>query len=96
MNAHKEIKDDLRERRRLVGVLKRSGGLEGPDAFAGDITKALAEAGLFRLRAVLIGSVAFSCRWPEYQPSASRPSSIKRSSSGKIMSTRSCGASLAP
>ncbi|TAV44161.1 hypothetical protein ELI02_34240 [Rhizobium leguminosarum] len=60
-NAHKEIKDDIRERRRLVGTLKRSAGLEGPDAFAGDITKALAEAGLFRLRAVLIGSVAFSC-----------------------------------
>lgn len=31
-----------------------------PDPFAGDITKALAEAGLFRLRAVPIGSVAFS------------------------------------
>ncbi|QND44549.1 hypothetical protein HB780_01465 (plasmid) [Rhizobium lusitanum] len=60
VNAHKEIKDDLRERRRMVGTLKR-GGLDGPDAFAGDITKALANAGLFRLRAVLIGSVAFGC-----------------------------------
>jgi hypothetical protein len=60
VQAHKEIKDDLRERRRLVGTLKRSAGLQGPDTFAGDTTKALAEAGLFRLRAVLIGSVAFS------------------------------------
>ncbi|MGO8658443.1 GSU2403 family nucleotidyltransferase fold protein, partial [Rhizobium ruizarguesonis] len=31
-----------------------------PDPFAGDVTKAIADAGLFRLRAVLIGSVAFS------------------------------------
>lgn len=61
VNAHKEIKDDIKERRRLVGTLKRGGGLAGPDPFAGDVTKALAEAGLFRLRAVLIGSVAFSC-----------------------------------
>ncbi|WP_105383088.1 GSU2403 family nucleotidyltransferase fold protein [Neorhizobium alkalisoli] len=30
-----------------------------PDPFAGDVTKAVADAGLFRLRAVLIGSVAF-------------------------------------
>lgn len=61
VNDHKQIKDDIRERRRLVGTLKRSEGLAGPDPFAGDVTKALAEAGLFRLRAVLIGSVAFSC-----------------------------------
>ncbi|MBZ7927327.1 hypothetical protein LAC81_35905 (plasmid) [Ensifer adhaerens] len=59
VKAHKEIKDDLRERRRMVSTLRRA-GLPGPDTFAGDITKALADAGLFRLRAVLIGSVAFS------------------------------------
>lgn len=61
VNDHKQIKDDIKARRRLVGTLKRSAGLAGPDPFAGDVTKALAEAGLFRLRAVLIGSVAFSC-----------------------------------
>ncbi len=59
VKAHKEIKDNIRERRRMVSTLRRA-GLPGPDAFAGDVTKALAEAGLFRLRAVLIGSVAFS------------------------------------
>ena len=59
VKAHKEIKDDLRERRRMVSTLRRA-GLPGPDPFAGDVTKALADAGLFRLRAVLIGSVAFS------------------------------------
>ncbi|CDM61721.1 hypothetical protein LPU83_pLPU83d_0350 (plasmid) [Rhizobium favelukesii] len=59
VKAHKEIKDNIRERRRMVSTLRRA-GLPGPDAFAGDVTKALADAGLFRLRAVLIGSVAFS------------------------------------
>lgn len=43
----------------MVSTLRRA-GLPGPDQFAGDVTKALADAGLFRLRAVLIGSVAFS------------------------------------
>jgi hypothetical protein len=57
--THKEIKDSLRERRRMVTSLRRA-GLPGPDQFAGDVTRALADAGLFRLRAVLIGSVAFS------------------------------------
>ncbi|AFL51365.1 hypothetical protein ABIE78_002813 [Sinorhizobium fredii] len=61
VNAHKKIKDELRERRRMVSTLLRTAGLSGPDAFVGDITKALADAGLFRPRAVLIGSVAFSC-----------------------------------
>lgn len=61
VGQHKEIKDNIRERRRLVGMLLRSGGMASPDRFAGDVTKALADAGLFRLRAVLIGSVAFSC-----------------------------------
>lgn len=59
VSAHKEIKDNIRERRRMVSTLRRA-GLPGPDPFAGDVTKALAEAGLFRLRAILIGSVAFS------------------------------------
>ncbi|WP_306909369.1 nucleotidyltransferase family protein [Rhizobium mesoamericanum] len=58
VKAHKEIKDNIRERRRMVSSLRRA-GLPGPDPFAGDITKALADAGLFRLRAVLIGSVGF-------------------------------------
>jgi len=61
VKRHKEIKDDIRERRRLVGMLLRSGGMASPDRFAGEVTKALAGAGLFRLRAVLIGSVAFGC-----------------------------------
>ncbi|MBD9596310.1 hypothetical protein IB270_26060 [Ensifer sp. ENS05] len=61
VKAHKEIKNDIRERRRLVAMLQRSGGTSSPDRFAGEVTRALADAGLFRLRAVLIGSVAFGC-----------------------------------
>lgn len=59
VNAHMELKDSIRDRRRMVSTLRRA-GLPGPDQFAGDVTQALANAGLFRLRAVLIGSVAFS------------------------------------
>lgn len=57
-NGDKQIKDNIKERRRMVSSLRRA-GLPGPDPFAGDITKALADAELFRLQAVLIGSVAF-------------------------------------
>lgn len=61
VKAHRQVKDDIRERRKLVGMLLRSGGMSAPDRFAGEVTKALADAGLFRLRALLVGSVAFSC-----------------------------------
>lgn len=61
VQAHKEVKDDIRERRKLVTMLLRSGGLSAPDRFAGEVTKVLADAGLFRLRALVVGSVAFSC-----------------------------------
>lgn len=61
VRRHREIKDNMRERRRLVSTLIRSGGMSGPDRFAGDITKALADAGFFRLRGVLVGSVAYGC-----------------------------------
>lgn len=55
----KELKDDLRARRRMVSSLVREGGLIAADRITGDIVEALASAGLFRLRAVLIGTVAF-------------------------------------
>lgn len=58
---HRDIKDTLKERRRMVSTLLRSGGMAGPDRFAGDVTEALAKGGLFRLRAVLVGTVAFQC-----------------------------------
>lgn len=55
------IKDDLRGRRRLVSTLTREAGLPAPERFTGDVVEALAAAGLFRVRGVLIGTVAFQC-----------------------------------
>jgi hypothetical protein len=55
------IKEHAKDRRRLVSTLLRSGGMAGPDRFAGDVVETLADGGLFRLRAVLIGTVAFGC-----------------------------------
>lgn len=58
---HKRDKGDLRARRRLVNTLTREGGMIAPEAMSGDIVEALADGGLFRLRGVLIGTVAFQC-----------------------------------
>jgi hypothetical protein len=55
------IKDDQRARRKLVSTLVREAGLPAPDRFTGDVVEALAAAGLFRLRGVLVGTVAFPC-----------------------------------
>jgi hypothetical protein len=59
VETHQQHKDDLRTRRRMVSSLTREGGMIAPDAMSGDIVEALAKGGLFRLRAVLIGTVAF-------------------------------------
>jgi len=53
-----DIKTGYRERRRLVSSL-RSAGLPTPPPMAGALIEALARAGLFRLRGVLVGTVAF-------------------------------------
>lgn len=52
-------KDDLRSRRRIVSSLTREGGLIAPDRLSGDLVEALASGGFFRLRGVLIGTLAF-------------------------------------
>lgn len=52
-------KDDLRARRRMVSTLTREGGMIAPDKMSGDVVEVLATAGLFRLRGLLIGTVAF-------------------------------------
>lgn len=56
---HREIRDDIRERRALVSTLVRSFGLPRPIPEIGNVTAALAKAGVFRLRGVLVGTVAF-------------------------------------
>jgi hypothetical protein len=56
---HKEARDDQRERRALVSTLVRSFNLPRPIAEIGDVIAALARAGVFRLRGVLVGTVAY-------------------------------------
>lgn len=57
----KDLKADVRARRKLVSTLVREAYLPRPEAYVGDIVEALADAGFFRLRGVLIGTVAFQC-----------------------------------
>ncbi|MDP9840476.1 hypothetical protein J2T09_005263 [Neorhizobium huautlense] len=59
VETHKRQKDDLLARRRMVSSLTREGGMIAPDSMSGAIVEALASGGLFRLRGVLIGTVAF-------------------------------------
>lgn len=56
---HRQTRDDERERRTLVSTLIRSFGLPRPIKEIGDIVAVLAKAGVFRLRGVLVGTVAY-------------------------------------
>jgi len=59
VETHQRQRDDLLARRRMVSSLTREGGMIAPDTMSGAIVEALASGGLFRLRGVLIGTVAF-------------------------------------
>jgi hypothetical protein len=59
VDTFQHIKDDLRSRRKLVSTLTREAGLVAPERFTGAIVEALGHAGIFRLRGVLVGTVAF-------------------------------------
>jgi hypothetical protein len=52
-----------RERRELVTALRRA-GVPGPDAATGRALRALADGGVFRLRAVLVGTLAYQTYAP--------------------------------
>jgi hypothetical protein len=56
---HRQVRSDERERRSLVSTLVRSFGLPRPLPQIGEIVAALAQSGVFRLRAVLVGTVAY-------------------------------------
>jgi hypothetical protein len=56
---HKRTRDDERERRALVSTLVRSFGLPRPLPEIGELVSTLARAGVFRVRSVLIGTVAY-------------------------------------
>lgn len=53
------LKDDFKARRKLVSTLLREGGLQAPDKVTGDVVEAMAAAGIFRLRAVVVGTTAY-------------------------------------
>lgn len=54
VDRFKDLKADFQGRRKLVSTLVREAHLPQPDRMTGDVVAALAEAGLFRLRGVLI------------------------------------------
>jgi hypothetical protein len=55
-----EIKDDYKQRREMVRALVAA-RLPEPDAMTGDLTERLWKGGFFRLRGVLVGTVAYQC-----------------------------------
>lgn len=57
----KTIKADYRARRKLVSTLVREAYLPAPPLKVGAVVQAMADAGFFRLRGVLVGTVAFQC-----------------------------------
>jgi hypothetical protein len=59
INHHRQSREDEKDRRALVSSLKRSFGLPAPIAPIGEVIAALARAGVFRLRGVLVGTVAY-------------------------------------
>jgi hypothetical protein len=61
ITRHKQARDDQRERRALVSTLTRSFRMPAPIPQIGDIVSALAGAGIFRRRSVLVGTVAYQC-----------------------------------
>jgi hypothetical protein len=61
ISHHKQARDDERERRALVSTLVRSFGFVPPIKQIGEVLAALARAGAFRLRSVLVGTVAYQC-----------------------------------
>lgn len=54
------IKVNFRQRRQIVRALIAA-GLPSPDPMAGQLIEALWKAGFFRLRGVLVGTLAFQC-----------------------------------
>lgn len=61
IEAHRRRIQDRKERRALVAGLVRIGRMPQPLPAMGQVVDALARAGLFRLRAVLVGTMAYQC-----------------------------------
>ena len=61
VESFKDLKADLKGRRRLISTLTREAYLPRPPLITGQVVEQLAKAGLFRLRGVLVGTVAYQC-----------------------------------
>jgi hypothetical protein len=61
VEAFKDLKADIRGRRRIVSTLTREAYLPRPPNITGRVVEELANAGFFRLRGVLVGTVAYQC-----------------------------------
>lgn len=61
--SHGRAKNDYRERRHLIAMLRRS-GFPIPPEVTGQIAQALSAAGLFRMRACVIGTAAYQVYGP--------------------------------
>ena len=61
VDRFRQLKDDYRARRKLVSTLVREARLPAPDRAVGNVLEALWKAGVFRLRACLVGTVAYQC-----------------------------------
>lgn len=59
IKRHREARGDQRDRQTLVSALVRSAHLPRPIPEIGRIVESLAETGVFRLRGVLVGTVAY-------------------------------------
>jgi hypothetical protein len=57
--AFRDIKVDFQARRKIVSTLTREGRLFSPERRVGDIVEALWKVGVFRLRACLVGTIAY-------------------------------------
>lgn len=61
IHSHKQGQTDEKDRRRTVSHLLRSYALPRPEGPIGEVVAALAASGVFRLKAVLIGTTAYQC-----------------------------------
>lgn len=59
INQHKQARHDQRDRHALVSTLVRSAHIPAPTPQVGKVLAALAQAGVFRLRGVLVGTIAY-------------------------------------
>lgn len=57
--SFRNIKVNFQARRKIVSTLVREGRLFAPERRVGDLVEALWKAGLFRLRACLVGTIAY-------------------------------------